>query len=57
MNAALLDTDTLSHVMRKHPDALVHAKAYLKVHSRFTSSLMTRYEILRGLKARGQLRG
>lgn len=49
---ALVDTDTLSLVMRKNPIALANAHAYLAVHSRFTFSLMTRYEILRGLKVK-----
>ncbi len=49
---ALVDTDTLSAVMRKQPTALAHARAYLALHSRLTLSIITRYEILRGLKAR-----
>jgi tRNA(fMet)-specific endonuclease VapC len=53
MNAALLDTDTLSHVMRNDATALVHSQAYLTVHTYYTFSLITRYEIVRGLKARG----
>jgi len=50
---ALLDTDILSAVMRQQPVAVVQARIYLADHGRLTFSLMTRYEILRGLKAKG----
>ena len=49
---ALLDTDILSAVMRQHPSALAHARAYLAVHDHLTFSIITRYEILRGLHAK-----
>ncbi len=49
---ALLDTDILSAIMRKHPVAVAHSKTYLAVHQQLTFSLITRYEILRGLKAK-----
>ena len=49
---SLLDTDILSAIMRRHPVALSHAAAYLATHGRFTISLISRYEILRGLKAK-----
>jgi tRNA(fMet)-specific endonuclease VapC len=54
MEPALLDTDTLSEVIKGH-DLHVQEKAreYLGVHGRFSFSLITRYEILRGLKAKG----
>jgi len=57
MEPALLDTDTLSEVMKGH-DAHVqgHARQYLAIFGAFTFSLMTRYEILRGLKARNAVR-
>ena len=48
----LLDTDILSAVMRREPAAILRAQRYLTVHSQFTISLITRYEILRGLKAK-----
>ena len=48
----LLDTDTLSAIMRQHPIAVKNAQAYLKVYNRFLFSIITRYEILRGLKAK-----
>ena len=53
----LLDTVTLSEVM-KGRDAGVLAKArdYLSVHGHFQFSIITRYEILRGLKAKNAVR-
>jgi tRNA(fMet)-specific endonuclease VapC len=48
----LLDTDVLSGLMRKSPTALNRARSYLADHPRFTISLVTRFEILRGLKAK-----
>ena len=48
----LLDTDIRSALMRKHPVALVNAQQYLVVHQKLTFSIITRYEILRGLKAK-----
>ncbi len=49
----LLDTDTLSEVM-KGRDLHVQQKAlqYLATHGCFRFSILTRYEILRGLKAK-----
>lgn len=57
MEPALLDTDTLSEIM-KGRDASVrdNARQYLATFGRFTFSIVTRYEILRGLKARGATR-
>jgi tRNA(fMet)-specific endonuclease VapC len=57
MLPVLLDTDTLSEVM-KGRDVQVRQKArqYLTVFGRFTFSLITRYEILRGLKAKRAVR-
>jgi tRNA(fMet)-specific endonuclease VapC len=49
----LLDTDILSAIMRQHPVVIPQAQAYLMDHGRFTFSIITRYEILRGLKAKG----
>ncbi len=53
MAQALLDTDTLSEII-KGRDAFVaqQAQKYLSAHKRFTFSIITRYEILRGLKAK-----
>lgn len=53
MSPALLDTDILSAVMRKHPVAVTHAQTYLIQHRLFTISIITCYEVLRGLKAKG----
>jgi tRNA(fMet)-specific endonuclease VapC len=54
---ALLDTDTLSEVMKaRDPHVLARARDYLASHGQFTFSIITRYEILRGLKAKGATR-
>jgi tRNA(fMet)-specific endonuclease VapC len=50
---ALLDTDILSAVMRGNPRVVSRARAYLAEHGVLTFSIITRYEILRGLKAKG----
>ena len=50
--AALLDTDTLSCLMRKDRSARERGLAYLAEHGQFIFSLVTRYEILRGLKVK-----
>jgi len=49
---AMLDTDTLSLLMRRDPAVATHAQDYLKERPIFTFSIITRYEILRGLKAK-----
>lgn len=49
---ALLDTDTLSALLRQDPVVLSHATDYLAAHSQFSISAITRYEILRGLHAK-----
>ena len=58
MSAAqlILDTDILSLLMRKNDAVLTKASAYLSEHQRFTISIITRYEVLRGLKAKGALK-
>ena len=48
----LLDTDILSAIMRKNPAVIPKARSYLAVHKQLTISMITRYEILRGLKAK-----
>lgn len=48
----LLDTDILSALMRQIPQASVRATAYLGDYAQLTISLVTRFEILRGLKAK-----
>jgi tRNA(fMet)-specific endonuclease VapC len=53
MELALLDTDTLSEIMKaRDPHVHDNARQYLTTFGYFTFSLITRYEILRGLKAR-----
>ena len=48
----LLDTDTLSAILRGNAVVAQPVRDYLRAHRRFTFSVITRYEILRGLKAR-----
>lgn len=53
MRRSLLDTDTLSAIMRRRQvSVLDRARGYLSQFGTFTFSLITRYEILRGLKAK-----
>jgi tRNA(fMet)-specific endonuclease VapC len=53
MDPSLLDTVTLSEVMKGvDTDVQDNARQYLRAFGHFTFSLITRYEILRGLKAR-----
>lgn len=48
----LIDTDILSAVMRKRAQATERARTYLELHRHFTFSVITRYEVLRGLFAK-----
>lgn len=52
MPKSLLDTDTLSAVLEHDPNALLHFRSYLAACGLLTFSLITRYEVLRGLKAK-----
>ncbi len=53
MASALLDTDTRSELIQGiDPRVQDHARRYLAVFRHLTCSIITRYEILRGLKAR-----
>ena len=53
----LLDTDNLSEIMRGRDSTIVQkAREYLKTHGQFRISIITRYEILRGLKAKQAFR-
>ncbi len=55
--SALIDTDTLSEIIKQHdPEVASNAQAYLKEHQHFRFSIITRYEILRGLKSKGAFR-
>lgn len=49
----LIDTDILSLLMRKNPTVVANAKLYLAEHNHFSISVITRYEILRGLTVKG----
>ncbi len=49
---ALIDTDILSAVMRGNLSATERARSYLEAHRQFTFSILTRYEVLRGLLSR-----
>ena len=48
----ILDTHILSALMRKNPDVIAKARTYLGQHGQFIISIITRYEILRGLRAK-----
>ena len=50
--AVLLDTDILSELLKQHPLVLQRVRAYLAEHERLAFSIITRYELLRGLKAK-----
>jgi tRNA(fMet)-specific endonuclease VapC len=50
--AALLDTDTLSLIMRSDQRVVPRAQAYLGVRRHLTISIITRYEVVRGLEAK-----
>lgn len=52
MAPTLLDTDVLSALMRRHPEVISSARRYLAEHGRLTISVITMYEIQRGLKAK-----
>jgi len=56
MPLMLVDTDVLSAIMRRRQMATAKAAVYLSVHSQFSFSIITRYEILRGLKAKNATR-
>lgn len=50
--AFLLDTDILSAIMRRNASVSQKSRIYLQEHRRFHFSIITRYEILRGLKTK-----
>jgi tRNA(fMet)-specific endonuclease VapC len=53
MAPSLLDTDTLSEIIKgRHATVRPKAVQYLVEHASFSFSLITRFEILRGLKAK-----
>jgi tRNA(fMet)-specific endonuclease VapC len=49
---ALLDTDTVSFLMKRRPAAVAKAVAYIAEHGLLAISIITRYEILRGLRVK-----
>ena len=49
---SLLDTDILSELFKGHSIVKARASEYIVQHSHFTISHITRYEILKGLKAK-----
>ncbi|MDF0644552.1 MAG: type II toxin-antitoxin system VapC family toxin [Nitrospira sp.] len=49
---ALLDTDILSELLKRNPAVTQRAGLYLTEHDRLGFSIITRYEILRGLRAK-----
>ena len=53
----LLDTDTLSFYIKHYPKVVADAQNYLRQYNFFTFSIITRFEILRGLKANGATTG
>ena len=53
----LLDSDTLSFYMKQFPKVVAVAQNYLQQYQFFTFSIITRFEILRGLKANGATTG
>jgi tRNA(fMet)-specific endonuclease VapC len=56
MNEVLLDTDILSLFLRNEPRVMAEAGKYLKFHKGFTFSIITNFEILRGLKVKNAQR-
>lgn len=48
----LLDTDILSAMMRNDPKVIAKVKAYREQHQSLLFSIISRYEILRGLKTK-----
>jgi tRNA(fMet)-specific endonuclease VapC len=51
----ILDTDVLSALMRRHPQALTRSHKYLSQYPQLSFSIVTRYEVLRGLSAKGSV--
>ena len=56
MSSVLLDTDALSMIMRQQQGLFDRAQIYLEEYQLFTFSIITRYEILRGLKAKNAMK-
>ncbi len=56
MNEVLFDTDTISFFLRNVPKVVAQAGKYLKFHKGFTFSVITNFEIVRGLKIKNAQR-
>ena len=56
MSEVLLDTDILSFFLRNVPKIMAEAGDYLKFHHGFTFSIITNFEISRGLKIKNAQR-
>lgn len=55
----LVDSDTLSFYFKKYPKVIAEAQDYLQQNQIFTFSIISRFEIMRGMKVRnatGQLK-
>ncbi|MGD9632740.1 MAG: type II toxin-antitoxin system VapC family toxin [Pirellulales bacterium] len=50
--ATLLDSDVLSALMKRDVAVVQRARTYLTEHAQLSFSSITRYEVLRGLKAK-----
>lgn len=51
MKAALIDTNIVSAFMRGNPQVIRKTEEYLQEHDTLTISIITYYEIMRGIKA------
>jgi len=49
---SLLDTDILSELFKKNPEVSARASEYISIHGCLNISHITKYEILKGLKAK-----
>ena len=49
LQRTMLDTDTLTAVMRQHSTVTSNAQAHLKEHHQFQFSIITQYEIFLGI--------
>src|SRR4029453_14216635 len=57
MDAALLDTDLLSEILKQRDPIVVQKSCeYLQAHGQFSFSIFTRFEIARGNKEKGATR-
>jgi len=52
----LLDTDTVSAITKRHPQVTTRASEYRRTRGKLSISIITRYEVLRGLEYRDALR-